>query len=644
MKNKYIWLVMLILISSTMSTGLYYGAYTRSDDISSVPCLGCLGLDPVIKSSFRYQANEDHPDFVLEELDGGVVFLHYRTDVCSACDAMEPVVDDLEEEYSRVRFNHINLDHAERKRKHSYQIYDIEGSEGDITGVPMFVIMTLKEEGGEQKPYFKVLYGIHEKSKLKDDIEKALSLYPAKKKTLTPAVDLFVDTNCQYCPLSEEALLEKYGEDELYFVTYVTDSPGVSGSYSRYLERRYKKQYGGAGHPRAEFNLGSEREFGAEKNVSERYSKKLSKLNKTAASIGFNLSKEKEEGKYRIGYDIQSEYEGDCDLRIMIIDRYSPWNNIHDEPIPFAFVDNVFNRSIDLEEGEQRSENNSWNGTEELSLDDLGNDLAVFGMISKDGRLLKTEFIPPEMGGIRMDMSTDETPISPYETKRMDLMISNMGSKKRVIDLDVNKDVNWTVSIPNNISVGGGEKREVDVEVTCPKNSSLGLKNNITFEGISRDESYISDRSSLILTVKEDSSFPKIGGIKADPESPQVGEKVEIKAMVGDNEELRRVEISYYVCTEKLCGPVKVDEMNKTGKFYTATVGPFDEKYKYLHYRIKAEDMNGNINKTEEYEIVIQSETVEETPMLDTFPFMMAICTVSLIYYCRKKRFFTRLL
>ncbi len=199
MSKKMVWIAILLVSLVLFSSSIQQGAYQRSDDISSVPCLGCLGLNLRSKSDFTFESHGEHPDFVLDSLEDSVVFIKYRTDACSACDEMEPVVEELQNEFTSVEFVHINLDHASKMRRESYKVYDLKGGEDKMTGVPMFVVMTLEEKDGELKPYFKVSYGIQEKGDLADDLQHAIDVYPYDNSLKE---DMFVELELKTARLS----------------------------------------------------------------------------------------------------------------------------------------------------------------------------------------------------------------------------------------------------------------------------------------------------------------------------------------------------------------------------------------------------------------------------------------------------------
>ena len=634
--NKKIWAILVLLLLSVTFTSVYFGAYRRTDDVSSVPCLGCLGLDPVLQTEFRFKTRGSHPDFVESALEENVVFLHYRTDTCSACDEMEPVVDEIEEENPQLEYFHINLDHAKGEKRSSFFTYDIKAEGNDITGVPMFVIMTKKSDEGVMKPYFKVLYGIHSKEDIEEDISRALGLYPGSEE-FTPMVDLIVDQSCNSCPYGEEALLDMY--DDIYFISYVTDAPGVSGRYPRYLQELYLDEYGIIGSPRAEFNNGEQRKVGATDGIIDEYRNITDDLNTTAGPVKLSLSMDETDEGYDIGYEMVSQVSGDFKVRVVLTDRYSPWKNDEGDPIPFAFVDNVFNGTFYVEDGEKVSDQMIWSGTQEVSLNEMGGDLSLFGIVYRDDQIIQTAHVPPRIGGIRLEVDEHEMIASPTDEKSARIKLINQAGEDLDINISAEDELGWPLDMEGSIILGEGKNQTVKVDFECPAHTPLDTRNNITVDFQVRDKGYLSTNTTISVDVKEDSRRPKIEDIKIDPEEPEKGDEINVEVLAVDNEGLEKVEVSYYVCTDVLCGPVITEEMNKTGKRYSKTIGPFDEKYTELHITIRAEDVNGNVNETEEYGYYFQEEEeLEETP-LGVYPYLVSLL-LSIIYveFIRKRK------
>lgn len=137
-----------------------------------VLCLSCLKLEPRIEAAFTFTTVDSapHPDFVLDNLSKGIIFLHYSEDVCAGCDVMYPVIQDLfditftkdEMFFKTVVFNgfnvthiYINIDHTTSEQRDSRIIYDKD----NVGGLPMFTIVTLGYDHGIVKPYYTSLYG-----------------------------------------------------------------------------------------------------------------------------------------------------------------------------------------------------------------------------------------------------------------------------------------------------------------------------------------------------------------------------------------------------------------------------------------------------------------------------------------------------
>ncbi len=609
--NKFTWVVILVVLISVMSAGMFSGGYRRSDDISNVPCLGCLGLNPVFETDFRFDARAPHPEFVIGTLDMGVVFLHYITNVCSACDEMDPVIQEIESEFPHVSFIHMNLDLDTGEKRDSYFVYDMEGSGSEITGVPMFVIMTKNRENGELKPYFKVMYGVHPKEDIVSELRYAINLYPGSE-VFIPMVDLFVDENCRYCPNAEDALLEMY--EDVYFVSYVTDADGISGEYSVELEQHYRDTYGGVGHPRAEFNGGVQRFIGGGEGVKDTYIDIVSRLNRSAVPAGLTLQMDEISQGYQIGYEIDSQVAGEYHLRLLLADRYSPWSNVEGEPIPFAFVDNIFDTVVELQEGQSAEDSTTWSGTDVMPYDRFGNGLCLFGMLYHDGKVVQTAHVPPKKTGISLGSQEAHIAISPLESKRVGFRVSNDMGEPVSVNVTVGDEQGWNISHIESIELDEDGNSTFYVKVQSPMDVPMGSENvmNVRVEISGRE--YLSRTTTVNFEVKGDSVKPRISEVKLIPEEPVRGEEVEIRVFVIDNQGVKNVEITYYVCTDVLCAPTVTEVMEEDGIGYRARIGPFEEHYEELHFTIRAEDINQNINETHMYEVELH-EGDRATPL-----------------------------
>lgn len=170
---KVVPLILMVLFTVGIGNMVYNGTY---DDIHgtivSTLCLSCIKLDPVSRLEFVFETANggEHPDFILENLTTGIIFIEYRSDVCKACDDMAPIIKNIfdlsfEKEdtlYERlnysgsiVNFYHINLDHATKIQEDSFPMYDKD----QRMGVPMFVVMTVNYDRGTIKPCFSAAYG-----------------------------------------------------------------------------------------------------------------------------------------------------------------------------------------------------------------------------------------------------------------------------------------------------------------------------------------------------------------------------------------------------------------------------------------------------------------------------------------------------
>jgi len=164
----------LIIVSGSLGGMLVFtDVYEKvHSGIVSVLCLSCLKLDPKTKTDFTFETadGEPHPDFVLENLTKGVVFLHYSEDACPGCDIMRPILQELfnitfgkeDTVYEIIGFEDLdvayfytNIDHTSEGMKKSVPIYDKD----HIGGLPMFAIITLGYDKGIIRPYYTTIYG-----------------------------------------------------------------------------------------------------------------------------------------------------------------------------------------------------------------------------------------------------------------------------------------------------------------------------------------------------------------------------------------------------------------------------------------------------------------------------------------------------
>ena len=174
------------------------------DRIVRVLCLSCIKLEPKTDSLFTFDILEgtEHPDFVLENLTKGLVFLHYTEDVCHACDIMLPVINDFfdtsiekKDEFSAtidfmdstVTIIYINIDHREEYFNEPFYTYDKD----NIGGLPMFTIISVGYDRGIVKPYYTSLYGTLALDTDEARLEKLSQVF-------TEAIDLYKQNSDGY--------------------------------------------------------------------------------------------------------------------------------------------------------------------------------------------------------------------------------------------------------------------------------------------------------------------------------------------------------------------------------------------------------------------------------------------------------------
>jgi uncharacterized protein (DUF779 family) len=164
----------LVLISGALGGMLAFSPVY--DEVRSgivlVLCLSCLKLEPNTLADFTFQTadNQPHPEFILENLSHGPVFLHYSGDACAGCDVMYPVIKELfsiefgkqdmfysvvEFENTSVPYIYVNIHHTIVELRDAQVIYDKD----HVGGIPMFTIVTLGYDNGDVKPRYTSLYG-----------------------------------------------------------------------------------------------------------------------------------------------------------------------------------------------------------------------------------------------------------------------------------------------------------------------------------------------------------------------------------------------------------------------------------------------------------------------------------------------------
>ncbi len=168
---------LLILVSVSFAGMLYYtDIYEKTQGgIVEVLCLSCIKLYPMTSTDFTFETGTGapHPDFILDSLKEGPVFLHYSEDACAACDIMFPslleflkVKPEKDKSYHTVTtfedqpvpYYYIYLDDEATSEEwlSTFAIYDKD----HIHGLPMFSVVTINyAHSGIIEPYYTTLYG-----------------------------------------------------------------------------------------------------------------------------------------------------------------------------------------------------------------------------------------------------------------------------------------------------------------------------------------------------------------------------------------------------------------------------------------------------------------------------------------------------
>lgn len=214
-KFRYPQFLGFILIIGFLIIGSSAGIYPILQELMETPCLGCLGLYPSFEMEFTFETvdGKPHPDWVLEALEEGPVFIEFtQSDIrCPPCAEMRPKVERLEKEFKdTVTFFILKkISNNEREFKmvyksdekiesiteeeilEAYRPYDQQNfGGGDGWATPTFVIVTLeKDNDGKIKPYFGTAYGIFKdndsektKKELADILDFAIKRYDFNEK------------------------------------------------------------------------------------------------------------------------------------------------------------------------------------------------------------------------------------------------------------------------------------------------------------------------------------------------------------------------------------------------------------------------------------------------------------------------------
>ena len=152
-----------------LSTDIYENVQSR---IVNVLCLSCLKLEPktIVDFVFDTANGKAHPEFLIENLTIGPVFLHFSEDVCHGCEVMHPVIEEFfnisfektdsvyevkKIQNTSIVYFYINIDHTTQDLRNSLYIYDKD----NVQGLPMFSLISLGYDKGIVKPYYTSVYG-----------------------------------------------------------------------------------------------------------------------------------------------------------------------------------------------------------------------------------------------------------------------------------------------------------------------------------------------------------------------------------------------------------------------------------------------------------------------------------------------------
>lgn len=177
------------------------------DGIVLVLCLSCLKLEPRTSAAFTFETvgNVPHPDFVLENLSIGPVFLHYSGDACAGCDVMYPVIKELfSVDFGKqdmfydlpkignttIPYIYVNIHHTIPELRDAQAFYDKDA----VAGIPMFTIITLGYDNGDVKPKYTSLYGTLATYNCDTDAKRLTFLQDILKES----IDMYNDNKAAY--------------------------------------------------------------------------------------------------------------------------------------------------------------------------------------------------------------------------------------------------------------------------------------------------------------------------------------------------------------------------------------------------------------------------------------------------------------
>ena len=198
MRKQILRVIVMMLVTFLVASVLVYyvfileGAECKTCDGNGSNGDGLTGNEQFV---FETANGEPHPEFVLDNLTKGPVFLEYRQDCDSSCDIMESIIqkifniqfghsdifyETIDYNGTNLTFIHIPLDHASAELVESYFIYDKDSQ----SGVPMHVVITWEYNKGEIQPCYQTGYAFlreetdeERESALRDMVTQAIELY-----------------------------------------------------------------------------------------------------------------------------------------------------------------------------------------------------------------------------------------------------------------------------------------------------------------------------------------------------------------------------------------------------------------------------------------------------------------------------------
>jgi ferredoxin len=641
-KAMAIWTVLLFLSAGMMAGGVWLDGYSRAHDINSLPCLGCLALDPHVEAEWLI-ADNAQPGFIVEPLATGPVFLHYRTDVCPGCDEMEPHIGILEAQYGdRVEFIHINLDHATAEEDASYDIFDFTGTPAARFGVPMFSTVIVVMNGTEPEINFMTQYGSSsdqgesKRLELEDTINEALARHTASAGPIVPIdpsdpvvlSELFVGMGCVNCYKSEHALevLEATGESN--FATFITDAPGVSGAYASYREDVYQASFGPAilGHPWAVFAGGPGNSLGALSTESAIATYRAMIAEAHLAPVNLSLSGYfSRSGEALFSNITVSNLEPanqTVSVEAYVLEKSSRWKNLQGEPIPNAFVDIVANTTLTIAPGDTGVIPASWSGTDQVRFSDMrmGN-TAILVTVWKDGVQVTSKLIESsEPDVLQMTAERSLEAALPNGTAEFSFTLRNYMGTGLEVGLSAEPPANWAAELSaSSIYIAGSGSSSFTVTFTGNGTSASDPLYDFIVKAKGVADATIQASSMVQVDVKDDITPPTIGALADSPALPRAHQQINVSVTVTDASGLESVKLSYFSCTPEACSPYFIVDMNLTspgGNEYTASVYPIGQDHTDLHYRIIATDLHGNTMTTVLHDVEL--EPVEHYAAADT--------------------------